>query len=286
MLTVADINQNVVRAQYAVRGELVLKAQDMKGDLSSYPFDKVLECNIGNPQAVEQMPLSFGREVLSLLLNPALLAKPAVSQLFKADAIARAKEYLAAVPQGLGAYSESQGVAIVRQQVADFISARDGVPGRKEDIFLTDGASKGVGFLLQLVLRAGEEDGLLVPIPQYPLYSATLALQGAHMLGYELDEGANWALDMGGMERAVADAKARGVSPRALVVINPGNPTGNCLPLENMQECVRFCAAHGLVLMADEVYQENIYDNNLPFISFKKVMPIIGRLPSGGGRLL
>ena len=89
----------------------------------------------------------------------------------------------------MGAYSESQGFGLVRQQVADFITARDGIAAEKDDIFLTDGASKGVGFLLTTILR-GSADGMLVPIPQYPLYSASLALQDAHLLGYELDEDA------------------------------------------------------------------------------------------------
>ena len=107
-LTLETINPAVVQAQYAVRGELVLRSQEMKKDLSAYPFDKVLECNIGNPQAVEQQPLSFIREVLSLVVNRSLLDKPAAAQLFAPDAIARAKEYLGAVPQGMGAYTESR----------------------------------------------------------------------------------------------------------------------------------------------------------------------------------
>ena len=55
-------------------------------------------------------------------------------------------------------------------------------------------------------------------------------------------------------------------------MINPGNPTGNSLPYKNMVEVVQFCAKHNLVLMADEVYQENVWENNLPFYSFKKVL--------------
>ena len=84
------------------------------------------------------------------------------------------------------------------------------------------------------------------------------------------------------LEKTLEDALARGVVPRALVVINPGNPTGNCLPLENMQAVVRFCSKHNLVLMADEVYQENIYDTALPFFSFKKVrfLPVARPPPS------
>lgn len=275
-LKTSSINPAVLSAEYAVRGELVLRAAAIKKEnFKSVPYDKLLECNIGNPQAVGQQPLSFGRQVLSLMLCPPLLEQPGVEKLFAHDAIARAKEYLAAIPNGLGAYSESQGFAIVRDQVANFIERRDGHPANPGDIFLTDGASKGVGFLLSLVLR-GRSDGVLVPIPQYPLYSASLALQEAHMLGYELDEAANWAMPVPMLEAKLAEAKANGVETRALVVINPGNPTGNCLTKANMEEIVAFCAKHDLVLMADEVYQENTFVEGLPFFSFKKVLRDMG----------
>lgn len=197
VLSVDTINQAVVTAQYAVRGELVLRASRLKEELkqnpASVPFDKMVECNIGNPQALRQQPLSFNRQVLALMVLPTLLDQPDVLAAFAPDVVMRAREYLASIPSGVGAYSESQGFGLVRQQVADFISARDGLPAVKENIFLTDGASKGVEFLLKLLLR-DSNDGVLVPIPQYPLYSATLALQGAQMLGYELQEDCGWAM--------------------------------------------------------------------------------------------
>jgi len=281
-LSVDTINPAVVGAQYAVRGELVLRAAEikkqLKADPASTPIKKVLECNIGNPQAVGQQPLSYGREVQALLAYPALLDMPGAEQLFAPDAMARAREYLDAETK-VGAYTESQGLAIVRQQVADFITARDGVPAVKENIFLTDGASKGVEFLLKLLLR-GPDDGVLVPIPQYPLYSAALALAQAELMPYELDEEAGWSLPMAELEASLAEARKAGKSPRGLVVINPGNPTGNCLPLENMQGIVKFCAREGLVLMADEVYQENIY-STAPFHSFKKVAAGLGAEAAG-----
>ena len=242
----------MLSAEYAVRGELVLRAATIKKEgFKSQPYDKLLECNIGNPQAVGQQPLSFGRQVLSLMCCPALLELPGCKDLYAADAIARAKEYLAAIPNGIGAYSESQGFAIVRDQVAAFIEKRDGFPANPQDIFLTDGASKGGGFLLSLVLR-GSSDGVLVPIPQYPLYSASLALQDAHMLGYELDEASGWALPVSLLESELSKATAKGIETRGLVVINPGNPTGNCLSKENMKEIVHFCAKHDMVLTAIE----------------------------------
>lgn len=269
------INPTVLNAQYAVRGELVMRAAEMKAQLlkepSSLPFDKLVECNIGNPQALQQQPMAFNRQVLALMVMPALLDQPEATKMFAPDAIARAREYLKAIPTGVGAYSDSQGFSIVRQEVVDFMQARDGVPAAKEDIFLTDGASKGVGFLLKLLLGK-PSDGVLVPIPQYPLYSAELALHNAHMLGYELDEARSWALPVEELEVSLAKARADGVVTKALVVINPGNPTGNSLPEDNMKEIVQFCAKHDLVLMADEVYQENIYEDALPFHSFKKVL--------------
>jgi alanine transaminase len=299
-LSVETINPAVVGAQYAVRGELVLRAAEIKKQIKaspgSLPIKKVLECNIGNPQAVGQQPLSFGRQVQSLLAWPALMDMPGASEMFAPDAIARARAYLDAETR-VGAYTESQGLSIVRQEVADFITARDGVPAVKENVFLTDGASKGVEFLLKLVLR-GKDDGVLVPIPQYPLYSAALALAQAstccprprprprarvqahcpqaHLLPYELDEDAGWSLPIAQLEASLADARKNGVACRGLVVINPGNPTGNCLPLGNMQDIVRFCKKEGLVLMADEVYQENIYQGTAPFHSFKKVVAHLG----------
>jgi len=92
------------------------------------------------------------------------------------------------------------------------------------------------------------------------------------MLGYELDEANAWSMPVTELEEKLAVAKAEGIETRALVVINPGNPTGNSLPYANMVEVIEFCAKHGLVLMADEVYQENIWESTLPFYSFKRVL--------------
>eukprot|EP00966_Prymnesium_polylepis_P047407 1097495-Prymnesium_polylepis.1 len=97
-LSLDTINQAVVTAQYAVRGELILRAGKLKEELaldpSLKPFDKLMECNIGNPQAVGQQPISFNREVLALIVMPSLLEKPEIVASFAPDAVARAKEYL------------------------------------------------------------------------------------------------------------------------------------------------------------------------------------------------
>ena len=272
-LTAQTMNPRVLSAEYAVRGRLVLEAMQLQHQLTqnpaSLPFDRIIECNIGNPQALGQKPITFHRQVLALMNVPELLEHPDVSTLYPTDAIARAKSYLAALPGGTGAYSHSKGVPVFREQVAEFLARRDGGHETNvEDIFLTDGASQGVQAILQCLIR-NAEDGILVPIPQYPLYSACIALHGGTLVGYELDEDSRWSTV--GLE-AVLRQEVGSTQVRALVVINPGNPTGQCLTRESMEELVAFCEHHKLVLLADEVYQENVYATDRTFLSFKKVV--------------
>lgn len=150
-------------------------------------------------------------------------------------------------------------------------SERDGIPSDPSNIYLTAGASQGVQQLIQCIVQH-ENVGIMIPIPQYPLYSATLALNNGKFVPYYLDEKSGWDLSVQELKRSLEDAKSKGIETRALCVINPGNPTGNCLALESMNQIVEFCAKERLVLMADEVYQTNVYNPNRPFISFKKVV--------------
>lgn len=172
----------------------------------------------------------------------------------------RAKKLIEAIPgRSTGVYSHSQGLTVCRKAVAEGIARRDGHPANPEEIFLTDGASPGVHHMLQLLLRAGHNDGVLCPIPQYPLYSASIALHGGTLVPYYLDENKGWGCTLAELERALDKAQKSGVCVRALCVINPGNPTGQVLEEDNQREIVQFCRDHQLVLMADEVYQENVY---------------------------
>jgi len=88
-----------------------------------------------------------------------------------------------------------------------------------------------------------------------------------------LNEERDWATDITELERVYDESVAKGVTPRALVVINPGNPTGQVMSEDSMKAAIRFCKEKKVVLMADEVYQENVYiRDERPFRSFKKVM--------------
>jgi len=112
----------------------------------------------------------------------------------------------------------------------------------------------------------------LVPVPQYPLYSAAISLFGGSLVPYYLDEEANWGLDLVNTRQSVAAARSKGITVRAMVIINPGNPTGQCLSEANLREILNFCNQEGLVLLADEVYQQNVYQDERPFISARKVL--------------
>jgi len=281
-LSVATLNEHVVQAEYAVRGEIVGMAQhiamELEQDAGSHPFDKVVFCNIGNPQILGQKPITYYRQVLALCEYPALLDHAGVSELFPSDVISRARDLLAAIPGGLGAYSDSAGAAILRRMVAKAIEKRDGVPSNPDNIYMTDGASPAVHYMMNLLLRDGGNDGFMVPIPQYPLYSATLTLYGGQLVPYLLDETKGWALNIDNLKSQLAAARATGTVVRGMVIINPGNPTGQCLTTANQEDILRFCAEEDLMLIADEVYQANIYAEGKKFFSFKKMAAELGLL--------
>ncbi len=270
MITRELLNRNLLDAEYAVRGPIVERAQKLEEQ-----GRKIIYCNIGNPQALKQRPLTCLRQLLSLLEYPALLERPDAVGLYPKDIVERARMILERHPIGLGAYSQSAGIPFIRQAVAEFISRRDGIPSRKESIILTDGASKGVQSAIIAMLRH-PNDGFMIPIPQYPLYSATIALYGGKQIGYYLDEANGWQLSEASLTESITSAIRSGIHPVAVAVINPGNPTGAVLSEENVRMIVGFARRHSLSVMADEVYQENVYREGKKFHSFAKVMASMG----------
>jgi alanine transaminase len=277
-LTLDTVNPACLAVEYAVRGELSLKADSFAAQLAEpnhdLPFDRIVYANIGNPQERElkQQPLTYWRQVFSLVEYPELLSHPAVEQLFPADARKKAAELVAEFGS-VGAYTGSKGSLPIRKRVAAFLERRDGHAADPENIYLIGGATPGVGMIFDMVLRPG--DGVLIPIPQYPLYTATLSHLHAQPVEYHLSETKGWALDLASLKAAVARARTDPTitALKALVVINPGNPTGSCLSEADMREIVQLAYDESLLLVADEVYQTNVYDpKRKPFISFKKVL--------------
>jgi len=230
-------------------------------------------CNIGNPQAVGQAPLQFHRQVMACLAEPSLVDKEG---LYAEDVRERASKYLRGIHDGrVGAYSHSKGHRVFREEVAAWLTERDGFEADPEDIFLTDGASAAVKMVMQLAVR-GADDGVLLPIPQYPLYSATMTLLGGQSVGYYLNEEAGWGIDIEELERSISEFRKSGGNPRAIAVINPGNPTGQILSREVMEGVLKFAEREKLMVLADEVYQDNIHVDNKDFIPFRKLAKELG----------
>lgn len=259
-----DLGKAVIETQYAVRGAIVARANELEKQ-----GKEIIYCNIGNPQSLGQKPLTYVRQLLALCEYPALMDQaPGV---FPADVVEAAKAILKGSKHGLGAYSESRGIRFIREAVAEFILQRDGVPVDPDSIYLTDGASKGVQAALRLLI-SDPKDGIMIPIPQYPLYSATLTLYEGKMVPYYLDEANNWKLNSAMLEESIAKAKAQGIKVKAICVINPGNPTGSVLDGKNIEMIFDFAHKHGLSVLADEVYQENVYLPGAKFVSFAKAL--------------
>jgi alanine transaminase len=290
VLTKHSINPNVINAKYAVRGEIVLRSIEhaktlkLKDGNNKLPFGSIVSCNIGNPQECGQKPMTFPRQVMSLLDYPELLTAPTTNDIFPDDVVRRAQKYIDNISGGIGAYSHSKGVEVVRQEVAAFLLERDGFATDPEDIFLTDGASPGIQNTLNMIISS-EQDGIMIPIPQYPLYSAAIALLGGSQIGYYLNEDVGVEIDREELDRALVEAREKnGLNVKAMAVINPGNPSGQCLTYEDMEGILQFCHDERIILLADEVYQENIWQTEIPFYSFKKVLRTMeaeGKLPKG-----
>ncbi|KAI8125371.1 hypothetical protein FF38_05334 [Lucilia cuprina] len=276
-LQLENINPNFITMEYAVRGPLVIRAGEIERELKEgvkKPFDYVIRANIGDCHAMGQKPITFLRQLLNLTFEPELLNSPQ----YPDDVKARAKTVLGSCQGGsVGSYTDSAGLEVVRKQVADFITQRDGVPCDWHNIFLTAGASPGIKSVLALIRCHvdGKPPGVMVPIPQYPLYSATIAEYGMQKVDYYLEEETGWSLSRKELQRSYDEAK-KTCNPRAIVVINPGNPTGQVLTRQNIEEIIKFAYDNNLVVLADEVYQDNVYDKDSKFFSFKKVMTEMG----------
>lgn len=195
--------------------------------------------------------------------------------LYPCDAIERARKISQFCPS-IGAYSASNGLFAVRKSVADFIERRDGFPSDPEKIYLTNGASEGIARVMNAII-SHENVGIMIPVPQYPLYTATLAMLNGKPVEYYLDESSGWGMKISELERSLKEGREQGFEVRALVLINPGNPTGSILTEQNLRELIKFCRDEKLVILADEVYQDNIYEpEKIPFNSVKKVLMEMG----------
>merc|ERR1712055_33399 len=279
-VTVHNMNPCVKKMEYAVRGPLVIRASALEQELKEgvkKPFSNVIKANIGDAHAMGNKPITFIRQVMAIITHPPLLETDA----FPEDAKSRARDILAGCRGGsVGSYSDSPGIEIIRRHVASYIKERDGgIESDWRNVMLCAGASEGIRGIMKLMTDPGGENtkrpGVMIPIPQYPMYSASLAEYNMEQAGYYLDEARNWALDPQELERSIKDAKKR-CDVRAIVIINPGNPTGQVLSRQNIEAVIKFAHKENLFIFADEVYQHNVYAEGSKFHSFKKVMMEMG----------
>lgn len=276
-LKIDNINPCIKTMEYAVRGPLVIRATAIEKELEQgvkKPFNEVIRANIGDCHAMGQVPITFIRQVLGLCVYEKLFDDPSIPS----DAKERARAILNGCKgSSLGSYSDSAGIEIIRQHCAEYIQKRDGIPSDWNNIILSAGASGSIKAILSL-LRCQidcKRPGIMIPTPQYPLYSATIAEFDMEQIGYYLDESKNWGLDINELQRSIDEAKKTS-AVRAIVIINPGNPTGQVLSKENIQEIIKFAHKENLFIFADEVYQDNIYAAGSKFYSFKKVLTEMG----------
>jgi alanine-synthesizing transaminase len=149
-------------------------------------------------------------------------------------------------------YSDARGIYPARLAVAQHYTAL-GVPGvGPDDVYLGNGVSELIVMALQALLDPGDE--VLVPSPDYPLWTGAVRLCGARAAHYRCDETAGWAPDLDDVAAKIT------ADTRALVIINPNNPTGAVYSREMLLGLLDLARRHGLLVLADEIYDKIIYD--------------------------
>ena len=211
-------SQKLADVCYDIRGPVLDEAKRLEDD-----GHRILKLNIGNPAP-------FGFEAPDEILV----------------------DMIAQLPSAQG-YSDSKGIVSARRAVTQYYRLK-GVEGVTiDDVYLGNGVSELIVMAMQAMLDNGDE--VLIPAPDYPLWTAATALAGGKAVHYLCDETAGWQPDL-------ADMAAK-ITPRtkAIVVINPNNPTGAVYSDHTLKAIVALAREHELVLMADEIYDKILYDD-------------------------
>ncbi len=204
---------------YDVRGPVVDKAEEMKRQGM-----EVLHLNIGNPA-----PFGFTAPDVVLDSIHAALEDP--------------------LSQG---YSNSKGIPEARQAIFEYHTEKQLPNISEEYIYLGNGVSELISLAMQGLLNNGDE--ILIPAPDYPLWTAAAKLSGGTPVHYICDESSGWYPDIEDMEKKITD-KTKGI-----VVINPNNPTGALYPQEVLEKIVELARKYELILFADEIYDRLVFD--------------------------
>src|SRR3989338_10731367 len=156
-------------------------------------------------------------------------------------------------------YADSAGEEEAIDAIADFYRGK-GVSGiLNSDILISFGVSEAIGMCIAAFFNPG--DNVLIPRPSYPVYSAYLNLYGVGQKFYTLNEDQNWNLDVSDIEKNINE------KTKAIVVINPNNPTGGVYDKQTLKDLVNLAGQHDLLIFADEIYDELILEGKMYHIA-------------------
>jgi alanine-synthesizing transaminase len=149
-------------------------------------------------------------------------------------------------------YSDSKGLFAARKAVMHDFQNKGVMDVSTEDIFIGNGVSELIMMTMQALLD--NDDEVLLPKPDYPLWTAAVTLSGGKAVHYLCDEAQNWSPDIADIAAKITDRT------KAIVVINPNNPTGAVYTKETLEAIAKIAAEHGLIVFADEIYDRILYD--------------------------
>jgi alanine-synthesizing transaminase len=185
-----------------------------------------------------------GHSVLRLNTgNPALFGFDAPEEILQ--------DIIRNLPHAHG-YSDSRGILPARRAVVQYYQNLGVADVGIDDVFLGNGVSELVTMAVQTLLEDGDE--VLIPAPDYPLWTAVTSLAGGRAVHYLCDEAAGWLPDLDDMSAKITDRT------RAVVIINPNNPTGAVYPRELLDGILDLARRHQLLVFADEIYDKILYD--------------------------
>jgi len=202
---------------YDIRGPVLAEARQMEDE-----GQRIIKLNIGNPA-------SFGFEapeeiVIDMIRN---------------------------LPDASG-YGDSKGLFAARKAIMQYSQQKKIAGVQLDDVIVGNGVSELIVMAMQGLLDNGDE--VLVPSPDYPLWTAAVTLAGGTARHYRCDEGAGWLPDMQDMAARITP------NTRAVVVINPNNPTGALYPDDLLRAIIELARKHDLIVYADEIYDKVVYD--------------------------
>ncbi len=202
---------------YDIRGPVMQRAKQMEED-----GHRIIKLNIGNLAP-------FGFEPPDEIVHDMIVNLPATA-----------------------GYCDSKGLFSARKAVMHYTQQKGIKDVQLEDIYIGNGASELIVMSMNALLNAGDE--VLVPAPDYPLWTAAVSLSGGTPRHYLCDEGAGWLPDLADMRAKITPAT------RAVVIINPNNPTGALYPDDLLGEIIEIARHNDLIVYADEIYDKVLYE--------------------------